>query len=126
MKCPELCHTRSYVRDVHSFKLNEYSAVISSKYHAALIGFVQNTPTLCVYDQDYPHYKNKMKCLAEESGHPDCAILLNTFLGDPEKQVEKLRAWITRHEETDRPEEAKAPAEQWLKETGAQITQSLQ
>ncbi len=40
MKYPELCHTRSYVRDVQSFKLNEYSAVISSKYHAALIGFV--------------------------------------------------------------------------------------
>ena len=81
---------------------------------------------LCVYDQDHPHYKNKMKYLAEESVHPDCAISLNTFLDDPEKQVEKLRAWITRHEETDRLEKAKATAEKCLKETCAQITQSLQ
>lgn len=79
-------HVAQYARSVRDLHLNMFDAVISYKYHSALIALIQGTPTLCIYDERHPHYKNKMSHLTHLFG-VDKNLLSVTALDELAPQI---------------------------------------
>lgn len=61
---PERIRVTDFARTPKDLHLETYDLVIAYKYHAALIALSQGTPTLCIFDEHHPHYRNKMTYLA--------------------------------------------------------------
>lgn len=75
---------RHSIQDLH---FERYDLVIAYKYHAALISLVQETPTLCIYDSDHPHYRNKVDHLAHLFSNEALLFSLTDFEGSVQNAV---------------------------------------
>ena len=58
-------HVKPYTNSILEIDFASYDLVIAYKYHAALISLIQQVPTIIVYDEAHPHYRNKMTHLAQ-------------------------------------------------------------
>lgn len=116
------CNLRSYVCRPSQLRLEQYDAVLSSKYHAALIALIQQVPTLCIYDQDHPHYKNKMTHLAELAEMPQWAISLNEFFVSPIEQFKPLAQAMETKTDTFTLNKTVRSSQEWLNKICSEIT----
>ena len=90
----ELCeHDREqielapYIIDLRHSPLPSCDACVCYKYHAALIAGTLGIPFLAVSKGDHPHYKNKMRFLAELMGTPESFVESHDFAVHPEKAL---------------------------------------
>ena len=96
--------------------------MLSSKYHAALIALIQQVPTLCIYDQDHPHYKNKMTHLAELAEMPQWATSLNEFFVSPIEQFKPLAQAMETKTDTFTLNKTVRSSQEWLNKICSEIT----
>lgn len=116
------CNIRPYVCKPSQLRLEQYDAALSTKYHAALIALIQQVPTLCIYDQDHPHYKNKMKHLAELAEMPQWAISLDEFFASPIGQFKLLSQAIETKTDTFQLDKTVRSSQGWLNKICSEIT----
>lgn len=71
---PDLVDIEPYSPDVASLGLRDCSAVVCSRYHAALVAGILGTPFLCVYPDMHVHYRNKCRYLSEAFACTDAFV----------------------------------------------------
>ena len=79
---PELVDIEPYATDLSTSALSHCSAVICSRYHAALVAGIIGAPFLCVYPDMHAHYRNKCRYLSEIYNCPDSFIPATTVTAD--------------------------------------------
>lgn len=90
--CSERMRVAAYTGSVPGLELASFDLVITYKYHAALIALVQGTPTLCVFDETHPHYRNKMTYLTRLLSYEKGLAPSTEFEKDPVARVDSLLA----------------------------------
>lgn len=71
---PELVDIDPYTPDISSSPMLGCTAIICSRYHAALVAGAMGVPFLCVYPDMHMHYKNKCVYLSRIYGCPDSFV----------------------------------------------------
>lgn len=110
----------SYARTISDLDLGRFDAVISYKYHSALISLVTGVPTLCVYDQGHPHYKNKMMHLSKLFGTESSCIPANVFENKVSQSIKDLS---TNKAGTALPKDFLDMQRSWLRHACVEIAQ---
>ncbi len=85
---PSLVSIAPYTPDMTHTPLLDCSAVICSRYHAALVAGVLGIPFLCVYPDMHVHYKNKCVYLSQAYGCPE------SFIAGTEVASEDVRSFV--------------------------------
>lgn len=71
-----------YTDDLGQNRLLSCDAVVAYRYHACLVAAASEIPTLFICVDDHPHYKNKMRHIAELFGMSDGLLMASTCLDD--------------------------------------------
>lgn len=72
----------SYTDDLQKLALLECDAVVAYRYHACLVAAAAGIPTLFMCVDDHPHYRNKMRRIAEVFGMSDNLLMASSCLVD--------------------------------------------
>ncbi|QWT17565.1 polysaccharide pyruvyl transferase family protein [Collinsella sp. zg1085] len=71
-----------YTDELQEIGLLDCDVVIAYRYHACLIAAASGIPTLFMCVDDHPHYRNKMRRIAEVFGMSDNLLMASTCLDD--------------------------------------------
>lgn len=71
-----------YTDDLSRLALLDCDAVLAYRYHACLVSAAAGIPTLFMCVDDHPHYRNKMRRIAEVFGMSDNLLMASSCLDD--------------------------------------------
>ena len=86
---PDLVSIAPYTPEMEHTPLLDCSAVICSRYHAALVAGVLGVPLMCVYPDMHVHYKNKCIYLSDIYQCPEA------FVAATEVTAEDIRSFVS-------------------------------
>lgn len=78
----DLVEVAPYTDDLSRLALLDCDAVLAYRYHACLVSAAAGIPTLFMCVDDHPHYRNKMRRIAEVFGMSDNLLMASSCLDD--------------------------------------------